>query len=292
MSKNDDTAHKIQKIHTLNHNVFYNFIKRLFKGKQHTFEESVSDLINEHKEDTSVHTEEKVILQNIITFGDREVSDVMVPRTNIIAVPSTISANELKETFMENAHSRIPIYKHSIDEIIGFIHLKDLFKALGSKKKFNLSEIIRELIYVPRTMKVTDMLTKMKQCAVHIAIVLDEYGGTDGLVTIEDIVEEVIGEINDEYDENENEDTLVIGDDGTLIVDAKTKIEVIYDKIGLKFSEIDPEYDTVGGFVITFLERIPLIGERISHPSGLVIEILDADNRKVKLLKVYKNTPL
>lgn len=289
MTDTPDVADKNPKPIYSNISSLFNFIKRLFKGKHHTFEESVSELINEHKEDSSVHTEEKVILQNIITFGDREVSDVMISRTKIIAVPSTISSEDLKNIFLENGHSRIPIYKHSIDEIIGFVHLKDFFKALGSKKKFNIEEVTRQLIYVPRTMKVTDMLTKMKQCAVHIAIVLDEYGGTDGLVTIEDIVEEVIGEINDEYDEDDSDSELIHTEDGTLNVDAKTKIEIIYDKLGMKFNEEDPEYDTIGGFVITFLERIPLVGEKITHPSGIIIEVLDADNRKIKRLKVYRN---
>src|SRR5262249_27916884 len=143
--------------------------------------------INEHKEDSAVHKEEKVILQNIITFGDREVSDVMVPRTDIIAAPISISYDELKKFFMKNNHTRIPVYKGSIDEIAGFIHLKDLFKFMATRKKFDLQSLLREVIYAPRTMKLADMLTKMKQSSVHIAIILDEHGGTDGLLTIEDI---------------------------------------------------------------------------------------------------------
>lgn len=267
-------------------NGIFSFLGKIFKGKQSSFEESVSELIKEHHGDTSVHNEEKVILQNIVTFGDREVKDVMVPRTDIIAVPDDIKIEELKKRFIDVGHSRIPVYKESIDEIQGFIHLKDFFKILISKKKFDIKEIIRSMLFVPGTMKVTDLLSKMKESNNHIAIVLDEYGGTDGLVTIEDIVEEVVGEIHDEYEETNQMANFISTDQDGFIVDAKAKIEAVESRIGINFGEKSGEYDTIGGLVITCFGRIPNVGEKYSHPKGVEIEVLDADNRKVKMLKL------
>jgi magnesium and cobalt transporter len=260
-------------------------IKKLCGVKHSSFEESVTELIREHDEDTSVHDEEKAILKNIVTFGDLEASDVMLPRTEIIAAPVNIKPDDLKEIFLKEGHSRIPIYSGSIDNIIGFTHIKDLFKNLSAKNKFAIKDIIRELIYVPTSIKVTDLLSKMKQSSSHIAIVLDEYGGTDGLVTIEDIIEEIFGEIVDEHDQH-IEHALMIEDANGYIIDAKARIEDVEDKFNIKLKDKHSNYDTFGGYLITFLGRIPAVGELITLSGGLTVEILDADQRKVKMLRV------
>lgn len=287
MNSNIDSQSKTSDV---NKPFFYSiraYFKKLFKAKNHSFEESVSELINEHKEDSSVHTEEKMILQNIITFGDRFVSDVMVPRTEITTASEFIDLDKLKKLFIENGHSRIPIHRNNVDQIIGFVHIKDLFKILATKSKLNISEICRDIIFVPRSMKVTDMLSNMKQAATHMAIVLDEHGGTDGLVTIEDIVEEVVGEIYDEYDETNAEFGIEVLEKGVLLADAKAKIECIFENLEVQLSESDPKYDTIGGFITSFVQRIPLVGEKIAHPLGFIIEIIDADERKIKKIKLY-----
>jgi magnesium and cobalt transporter len=264
-------------------------LKELFKKslriKQSSFEESVTELIREHNFDSSLHYEEKNILQNILSFGDLDASDVMIPRTDIAAVPLDIKLDNLKNTFTTLGHTRLPVYKNSIDEIIGFIHVKDVFKCLVQNKKPNLKSLTRELIFVPRSIKITDLLAKMKQSTVHIAIVLDEHGGTDGLVTIEDIIEEVFGEITDEYDQDKSSSYITF-DGEFFTIDARAKIEDVEKELGLMLTDEEGEYDTFGGMIISFLGHIPQKGEIIVHPSGLEVEITDADHRKVKITKV------
>ena len=268
---------------------FVTQLKELFKKslriKQSSFEESVTELIREHNFDSSLHYEEKNILQNILSFGDLDASDVMIPRTDIAAVPLDIKLDNLKNTFTTLGHTRLPVYKNSIDEIIGFIHVKDVFKCLVQNKKPSLKSLTRELIFVPRSIKITDLLAKMKQSTVHIAIVLDEHGGTDGLVTIEDIIEEVFGEITDEYDQDKSSSYITF-DGEFFTIDARAKIEDVEKELGLMLTDEEGEYDTFGGMIISFLGHIPQKGEMIVHPSGLEIEVTDADHRKVKITKV------
>jgi magnesium and cobalt transporter len=268
---------------------FVTQLKELFKKslriKQSSFEESVTELIREHNFDSSLHYEEKNILQNILSFGDLDASDVMIPRTDIAAVPLDIKLDNLKNTFTTLGHTRLPVYKNSIDEIIGFIHVKDVFKCLVQNKKPSLKNLTRELIFVPRSIKITDLLAKMKQSTVHIAIVLDEHGGTDGLVTIEDIIEEVFGEITDEYDQDKSSSYITF-DGEFFTIDARAKIEDVEKELGLMLTDEEGEYDTFGGMIISFLGHIPQKGEMIVHPSGLEIEVTDADHRKVKITKV------
>ena len=268
---------------------FVTQLKELFRKslriKQSSFEESVTELIREHNFDSSLHYEEKNILQNILSFGDLDASDVMIPRTYIAAVPLDIKLDNLKNTFTTLGHTRLPVYKNSIDEIIGFIHVKDVFKCLVQNKKPSLKNLTRELIFVPRSIKITDLLAKMKQSTVHIAIVLDEHGGTDGLVTIEDIIEEVFGEITDEYDQDKSSSYITF-DGEFFTIDARAKIEDVEKELGLMLTDEEGEYDTFGGMIISFLGHIPQKGEMIVHPSGLEIEVTDADHRKVKITKV------
>lgn len=267
-------------------------IKKAFGKKSYaSFEESVSELIREHNTDDSIHEEEKTILKNIITFGDLEADDVMVTRTDIVAVPSNVKVEELKRIFIKHNHSRIPVYNGSMDNIIGFVHLKDFFRMTSNKGRFSLKEITRDLIYVPATIKITDLLSRMKNSSVHLAIVLDEYGGTDGLVTIEDIVSEVLGEIKDEYNDDEPMDIIQFDKEGCATIDAKVEVTEVNKALKAKIP-INSEYDTFGGFIITYLGRIPQKGEKISHPLGLEMEILDADNRKIKMVKVKLEQPV
>jgi magnesium and cobalt transporter len=272
-------------------NKFLRFLTKIKKKislkDKSSFEESVSQLVKAYGDSKAVHTEEKAILENMVTFGDLEVREVMIPRTDIIAVPSDIKLVALKKIFVEEGHSRVPVYNDSIDEIQGFIHVKDLFEIIVKGKKLNIKNIIRELIYAPRSMKIPDLLTKMKQSAIHIAIVLDEYGGTDGLVTIEDIVEKLVGEIKDEYDENE-----IVGiiecEDGYKI-DAKVKLDVLEKYLPkIKIDLDEKEFDTIGGLILTLLGRIPKKGERIHHPNGYDMEVADSNSRMIKSVKIRK----
>lgn len=263
---------------------FIDHVRKITRVKQSSLEESVSELIKEHHQDDALHNEEKNILQNIVTFGDLDASDVMVPRTNITAVPLDIKLNDLKDVFAKLGHTRLPVFKGSIDEIIGFIHVKDVFKCLVNRKKASVKSLVRELIFVPRSIKLTDLLARMKQSTVHVAIVLDEHGGTDGLVTIEDIIEEVVGEIIDEHDQETA--SQIIFDGESFSINARAEIEDVEKELGITLSDDNSEYDTFGGMVIRHLGYIPKKGDVIEHPAGLEIKIVDADHRRIKNTKV------
>lgn len=265
---------------------FFNFMARLMRFKQSSFDESVSELIKEHEEAEPEHTEEREMLKNLIDFKTLKASEVMIPRTDIKGVEKNISAEELRQVFIETGHTRLPVFRDNLDQIIGFIHVKDFFPMLGDAiKEFKIDSIIRQLIYAPRSMKVINLLQKMRANGVHIAIVLDEYGGTDGLLTIEDLVEEIVGEIRDEHDD-EGEKELIQTADGYLVVDGRAQISEIEEKLSISLSEEDGEYETFGGFILSFLGRIPEVGEKFTHTSGLEIEILNADMRKIESAKI------
>lgn len=255
------------------------------KQRAVTLEESVTELIKEHDLHDTINTEEKEMLQNFVDFKDLKAYEVMVPRTFIVGISENATFEELKEKFNQEEHTRLPIFKENLDEIIGFVHMKDFISFIGKEKEFKISKVIRELIYAPRSMKLIDLLSKMRQARIHIAIVLDEYGGTEGLVTIEDLVEEIIGDIKDEHDDSEDPE-LVKVEGNTITIDGKARIEEIEEKFGVVLSEDEDDFETFGGFVLAYLGKIPAIGERFEHPSGLKIEIIDADKRKIKKAKV------
>jgi CBS domain containing-hemolysin-like protein len=258
--------------------------KKITKPKQQSLEQSVSEIIKDRHQEASLHTEEKNILQNIITFRDLDASDVMVPRGNITAVSIEVKLDSLKETFAKLGHTRVPVYKGSIDEIIGFIHVKDVFKCLVKRKKATIKSLIRDLIFVPGSIKLTDLLAKMKQSKVHVAIVLDEHGGTDGLVTIEDIIEEVVGDIVDEHDMEMS--NYIVFDGETFVIDAKAEIEDVEKELGIRLSDDNSEFDTFGGMIIAHLGYIPKKDQVVEHPAGLEITVVDADHRRIKSTKV------
>lgn len=296
MSNGDPSPSRTLERNSLSHSnkhKFVNRFRRLFdkfvSKSSSNFADSVSAIINESNGNTEINEEERSILRNMITFQDLEASDVMIPRTDIISVPIDITPLQLKKVFLKEAHTRLPVYKNNIDEVEGFIHLKDYFKVTTQKEKFKIKDIVREIIFVPGTIKVSDLLAKMKQSAIHIAIVLDEYGGTKGLITIEDIIEELVGDINDEYDDELTEQLIQEEKDDSYLVDAKTEIADFekYFSVNLSNNE-ELEYDTIAGMVITLLGRIPKKGEMITDISGFEIEVVDATNRKIKKFRVKK----
>lgn len=269
--------------------IFTNPFKR---PASYSLERSVSQILEqgiiEH-----AHEEEKNILKNIVAFGDLEASDVMINRAEIIAAPSNIKFSAIKKIFINEGHSRLPIYKSNLDDIVGFLHIKDLFKAsmLGVKDKPNMASLVRDIIFVPETIKLTELLSKMKTKKIHIAIVLDEYGGTSGLATIEDIVEELIGDIQDEHDQHEDV-TLIVKEGDAFLIDAAAKLEDVEEAIehGLVQNKEDLDYETIGGFVITQLGCIPKVGTKLKLPNGWEFEILEASARRVKKIRGYKSS--
>jgi CBS domain containing-hemolysin-like protein len=228
------------------------------------------------------------MLRNLLHFGERTAGDVGVPRADIIAIDETASFAELVTLFAEAGHSRLPVYRDSLDTITGMIHVKDVFAILatGAEPPETLAPLIRQPRYVPESMGVLDLLADMRATRTHLAIVLDEYSGTEGLVTIEDLVEEIIGEIEDEHDE-ESESPLLPLDDGLWDADARAELEDVAETIDPRLAEIDEDVDTLGGLASVLAGHVPQVGEIVDHDSGWRLEVTAGDTRRVTRLRLH-----
>jgi CBS domain containing-hemolysin-like protein len=232
-------------------------------------------------------------------FHRLRVDDVMVPRANIVAVDRTSTLTELSNAFKEAGHSRLPVYNESLDDPTGMVHIKDLLPYLmldakGTNKTYPNKKILqyikREVLFVPPSMLAQDLLRRMQGRRIHMAIVVDEYGGTDGIVTIEDLIETIVGDIDDEHDERDPEVQIVTGKGGASVweADARIHIDDFEKALGRDFATPDEEddVDTLGGLIFTLAGRVPERGEIIRHASGLEFEVMDADSRRVKRLRI------
>lgn len=264
--------------------------------------ELIESALARSKSDT-LSPQERSMLRRILHFGALTVEDVMVPRADIVAVDDSVNIEELMRVFRDAEHSRLPVYRETLDDPRGMIHIRDLMSwiteqanvddklGLGRvdlKRSVGAIRIARELIYIPASMSVLDLLLKMQSSQLHLALVVDEYGGTDGLVSIEDLVEEIVGEIADEHDV-EDEPLIHLDPRLGLICDARTPVEDIekHLKIDLVSDEQEEDIDTLGGVVFSISGRIPARGELVAHPSGIEFEVLDADPRRIKKLRVH-----
>lgn len=249
--------------------------------------EAIEELIEEAPEsDTPISEDQRVLLANILKLRDKTVADVMVPRVDIVGIAADTPLDEVVRLIQTEAHSRYPIYRESLDDVIGMIHIKDVLAYWGTAKKFNLRDILRRVVFVAPTLPVLDMLLDMRRSRTHMALVVDEFGGTDGLLTIEDLVEEIVGDIDDEYDVDA-EPTLTKRPDGSLDADARVSLEHFETVVGeILAPEERGEIDTLGGLVIDLLGRVPIRGELVKHPSGMEIEVLEADPRRVRRLRI------
>jgi CBS domain containing-hemolysin-like protein len=272
-------------------------------GEEPDLRELIEDALARSKSDT-LSTQERSMLRRILQFGTLTVEDVMVPRADIIAVDDTVIVAELMNVFRQAEHSRVPVYHETLDDPRGMVHIRDLMSWITSEAKadqegtLNLAKvdlarsiasinILREILYVPGSMSVLDLLLKMQTTRLHLALVVDEYGGTDGLVSIEDLVEEVVGDIADEHDV---EDEPLIKSDPRLglVADARTPISDLEKYLALELaSEEQEEVDTLGGLVFAIAGRIPARGELVRHPSGIEFEVLDADPRRIQKLRIH-----
>ncbi|MCC7048444.1 MAG: HlyC/CorC family transporter [Alphaproteobacteria bacterium] len=240
------------------------------------------------REDVSQH--ERVLLTNLLKFRTLAAEDVSVPRADIIAVEAGISLEELTAIFVAQQHSRLPVYRETLDDVIGMIHVKDVLTCIANARPFDLRSILRRVLFVAPSMRILDLLLEMRRTRLHMALVVDEFGGVDGLVTIEDLVEEIVGEIEDEHDVDEGP-KLVPAADGSLIADARTTIEEFESRVGPILTDEEREQiDTLGGLVFAVAGRVPGRGELVTHASGLEFEVLDADPRRVKRVRV-RNLP-
>jgi CBS domain containing-hemolysin-like protein len=256
-----------------------------------TLREEIEEAIDEAEEspqvagDLSPH--ERQMLRNLLHFGDETAGDICVTRGDIIAVPSTIGFDELIRAFAEAEHSRLPVYGESLDEILGMIHIKDVFVAnVDRNRDRSIQGLMRTPLFVPESMGVIDLLARMRAERTHLAIVIDEFGGTEGLVTIEDVVEEIVGDIEDEHDVEET-GLLVRLDETTWDADARVELEELAETVDARLTWEEDEVDTLGGLVFLLAGHIPAKGESVTHPSGWVMEALDSDPKKILRVRLH-----
>jgi CBS domain containing-hemolysin-like protein len=261
-----------------------------------------TETVNENAGGTLAEEAAAELVDQAEAFARLRVSDVMTPRADIAALELSTPLSEVVRRFVEVEHSRMPIYRETLDDPVGVAHIKDLFKLIAPTeaeperaprvpwREPVLPRLRRKVLYVPASMHTADLLVRMRSARIHMAMVIDEYGGVDGLVTMEDLIEAVVGEIDDEHDE-EAPASILVRPGGALEADARATLEALDERLGVKLSppETDEDIDTLGGLVVALAGRVPQRGEVIVHPQGFEFEILDADLRRIRRLRI---TPL
>jgi hemolysin (HlyC) family protein len=296
---------------------FARVFRALFGWKPNTIRADLKDVLDAMTPgESGFSPEESRMLKNILGLRERRVGDVMIPRADIIAVQQDIKIGELVRMFEGAGHSRLVVYNDTLDDPIGMVHIRDLIafmtaraevdpeknakrkkplpagldlKAIDLAMPMSIAKIVREILFVPPSMRVIDLLARMQATRIHLALVVDEYGGTDGLVSIEDIVEQIVGEIADEHDEDETPHVVRQPDD-TFIADARASLEDVAATIGNDFDpgDVAEEVDTLGGYLVTRAGRLPVRGELIPGPGLFEFEVLDADPRRIKRVRITR----
>ena len=273
---------------------------RLWRGMRHlifgddaepTLRDQIEEAIEEAEESRPVAGDltppERQKQRNLLHLGDQTAGDICVTRGDIMAVPSTISFDGLIHAFVDAGHSRLPVFGDSLDEVVGMIHVKDVFMAsVDTARDRSIPALMREPLFVPESMGVIELLARMRVQRTHLAIVVDEFGGTEGLVTIEDVVEEIVGEIEDEHDEAEA-GLLTALDDGVWEADARLELDDLQEAVDPRLTAEDDEVDTLGGLAFVLAGRILEPGESVCHPSGWRLESVDADARRIKRVRLH-----
>ncbi|MBL8698616.1 MAG: HlyC/CorC family transporter [Alphaproteobacteria bacterium] len=258
-----------------------------------SLEETIEEII-EGGEATPVEigAQERVLIANVFKLRERTAYDVMIPRADIVAVPHDVTLPALVDIIRREAHSRYPVHRGTVDEIVGMVHIKDVLSYWGSEKPFAIDDVMRKLLFVAPSMRVLDLLLEMRKTRLHMALVVDEYGGIDGLVSIEDLVESIVGEIDDEHDTDEAPRVLKLND-GAWMIDARLPLDDFESEVGAvrTDAERDADIDTVGGLVVALAGRVPARGEVITHPAGVEFEVVEADPRRLKRLRVRRPEP-
>jgi magnesium and cobalt transporter len=257
--------------------------------------ESLEEVIEESdRKEPALSEQERVMLGNLLSFGELKVSDVMLPRAQIVAADEDTPLAGLMSLFREAKHSRLPVYRENLDDPTGLVHVKDVLTLLeptGANDyrltSAKIARIRRPILFAPPSMRALDLLLKMQASHTHLALVIDEYGGTDGLVSIEDIIEEIVGDIADEHDE---EAPALKRDEDGFVADARVELKDFKNETGvdLATSEADEDVDSLGGLVASLVGRVPQRGEIIAHPSGYEFEVLEADPRRIKRLRIRR----
>jgi len=254
--------------------------------------EVIEELIEEVDDDAmEIGADQGALIVNILKLHELTAEDVMVPRADIVAADIDSDIDELVDIMARDAHSRLPVYSKQLDNVVGFVHIKDVLVAVRGTSPIAVKDIVRDILFAAPSIHVLDLLLEMRARRTHMSIVVDEFGGVDGLVTIEDLVEEIVGEIEDEHDTEGP--SIVRRPDGSILADARTEIEELEKMVG-KFAtdEEREEIDTLGGIIFNLIDRVPRRHEVIAHPSGLEFEIVDADPRRVKRVCVRDTRPV
>ncbi len=279
-------------------------LRLLITGQDHepSLRESLEEAIDDH-DDTGAGRDdlspvERAMLKNMLHFGEREAGDIGVPRSDMVVFDIDDGFPALVALFKEAGHSRVPVFRGDRDHIIGMAHIKDIYAHIAetfddavSSSRFEdlpVEPLLRPVLFVPASMRIIDLLARMRAGRTHMAMIVDEYGGTDGLVTIEDLVEEIVGDIEDEHDEDEDALLQAIND-RLWEADARLPLEELQEELGVNFAdeEVGDEVDTLGGMVFMLAGRVPALGETIEHPSGWRFEVIDGDPRMVKRLRLH-----
>jgi len=263
-----------------------------------TLRDQLEEVISAHDEEQrpiagDLAPIERQMLKNLLHFGERDAGDVGVPRADIIAVEEGTSFADLVALFADAGHSRLPVYRGKLDTVVGMVHIKDVFaiQAAGRPPPASIAEMMRQPLYVPQAMGAIELLAQMRASRTHLAIVLDEYSGTDGLITIEDLIEEIVGEIEDEHDDAP-EALIIPLDGGAWEADARAELEDVAEMIDSRLGEIDEDVETLGGLAVVLAGRVPTAGESLSHSSGWIIEVVEADSKRVGRLRLHPPRPV
>ena len=281
-TRNDDTGSRL-----------WRGMRALIWGEdsEQTLREEIEEAIDEAEESHPVAGDltpvERQMLRNLLHFGDETAGDICVTRGDIISIPASIAFEDLVKAFAEAEHSRLPVYGESLDEIVGMVHVKDVFAAMiDESRDRSMQALLRSPLFIPESMGVIDLLARMRAERVHLAIVVDEFGGTEGLVTIEDVVEEIVGDIEDEHDV-EAAGLLNRLDDGVWEADARVELEELAETVDARLIWEEDEVDTLGGLVFLLAGHIPSRGESVVHPSGWRLETVDSDPRKILRVRLH-----
>jgi len=270
------------------------WLRGLFRGRGNgdgSVRDTLEEIIEGRDEaELPIDAHERLLITNVLHQRDMTAEDIMVPRPDIVALSDRATLEEIATLMAEKGHSRMPVYRGSLDETLGMVHIKDVIPFLHGGEQPDLSRLARSVLFVSPSMRVLDLLLEMRLKKTHMALVVDEYGGIDGLVTIEDLVEQIVGDIADEHDADV-EPELAMSEDGSVIADARFDLEEFEHRFGAVLTEEErEETDTLAGLVFRLAGRVPSRGELLVHDSGLEFEVLEADPRRIKRLRL-RNLP-
>ena len=279
-------------------------IRRFFDNQtgDHSLRAQLEEKIEEHQDDrplgeaghagADLSPVELTMLRNLLHFSEHDADDVAIPRSEIIALSADADWDTVVSEFASHGHSRLPVYRDTLDQVIGMMHIKDVFEivATGKPPPADWTTLMRQPLYVPQARNALDVLADMRARRTHLAVVVDEYSGVDGIITIEDLVEEIVGEIEDEHDE-EPEALIVPLPDGVWDADARAELEDVAEMVDPRLAEVSEAVDTLGGLAFVLAEQVPPVGTVLLHPSGWQIEVTDADDTHVTRLRLHPPKP-